>query len=127
MISEDTSAFYDSNNDVTLSPSKSDKEVKERKRLSAVGDYRIGAEESNKENVIDRKVSKGNIFTSLKSGVKAVFQGRKVRYILTFNVLILSSFQHFAFYAFKIFTYHSHLTLQERVFWFPLTCVSQPL
>lgn len=54
-------------------------EVKERRRLSALTDHRVNVKE---EETLDQKTSKGNIFTTLKSGVKAVFQGRKVRKIV---------------------------------------------
>ena len=62
-----------------------DKEVKERRRLSALKDYQVGA----KEATVDRKSSKGNIFTTFRSGVKAVFQGRKVKSRFFFKVLVM--------------------------------------
>jgi len=49
------------------------KEVKERRRLSALNDNNVNV----KEDAVDRRTSKGNIFTTLRSGMKAVFQGRK--------------------------------------------------
>ena len=79
LISDNASTENHTNSAVNLRtpPSRGeDKEVKERRRLSALADYRINA----KEEVNDRKTSRGNIFTTLRTGMKAVFQGRKVSF-----------------------------------------------
>lgn len=75
---DDSPFIANADSGVTLGPPELDlcqmNEVKERRRLSALTDHRVNVKE---EETLDQKTSKGNIFTTLKSGVKAVFQGRK--------------------------------------------------
>ena len=77
-VSDKKSPRNDMNSEVNLrvsEPNRShDRETKERRRLSALKDHQV----SPKEESDSRKSPKGSIFTTLRYGVKAVFQGRKV-------------------------------------------------